>query len=477
MVEGQPTFVDELPKMLELLRGAVVVGHNVRFDLGFLRKEFRRSGQEMAAALGEAHVLDTVRIARRRFGRGGNGLQALSRRLGYLPDIAHRALADVRSTVAVFERMMEPIGGWNLPFCDALLAQGGKMGLLPLNPRESLLPLELEEALEMRKPVMMEYLDARDERTQRIIEPRTIRRRKGELILIAHCQLRQAQRTFKLERIVQMTRIEPTQQPSLFPAPSMPETPVEIVVSSAQPVQPPAPQLLSADVQAQIDDLLLSGASQSMGEAESQFLDSHLGEIAQLVTSLSDDEFSSHEAVKLLFSHGSRPWEDALTYSTADVREEFASRPERGTYSSQEVAFTSLPEEGAWQDIALLEEVQDARNLNGAGVEACLRSLRSRRGFERARLAGYFDDAGIVRAAAEHCEHPVSFAFLAPIARDFAQPSTLRMPIEPAYSQPLATVEFASPKHLALVEIIRRAYKRRAMEIDRHDKQARLGKT
>jgi hypothetical protein len=186
----------------------------------------------MVAALGEAHVLDTVRIARRRFGRGGNGLQVLSRRLGYVPDIAHRALADVRSTVAVFERMLDPIGGWNLPFCDALLAQGGKMGLLPVNPRESLLPLELEEALEMRKPVMMEYLDARDERTQRIIEPRTIRRRKGELILIAHCQLRQAQRTFKLERIVQLTRIEGT-----APSAAQATTPATAPVPTPQPVE------------------------------------------------------------------------------------------------------------------------------------------------------------------------------------------------------------------------------------------------
>src|SRR3954468_8894494 len=47
MVEGQPTFADQLPRALELLSGAMVIGHNVRFDLGFLRKEFRRSGREM----------------------------------------------------------------------------------------------------------------------------------------------------------------------------------------------------------------------------------------------------------------------------------------------------------------------------------------------------------------------------------------------------------------------------------------------
>jgi DNA polymerase III epsilon subunit family exonuclease len=208
MVDGKPTFSAELPRILDLMRGAIVVGHNVRFDLGFLRKEFRRGGQDIVQAIGDVPVLDTVRIARRRFGRGGNGLQALAPRLGVKPTAAHRALADVITTVGVFEKLLEPIGGWNLPLCDALLAQGGKMGLLPANPRESLLPLELEEALEMRKPVMMEYLDARQMRTRRVIEPRFIRRVSGELILVAHCHLRDAQRTFKLERIVQLMRIE-----------------------------------------------------------------------------------------------------------------------------------------------------------------------------------------------------------------------------------------------------------------------------
>src|SRR6476620_7456261 len=39
MVDGQPTFTDQLPAAMQLLRGAAVLGHNVRFDLSFLRKE------------------------------------------------------------------------------------------------------------------------------------------------------------------------------------------------------------------------------------------------------------------------------------------------------------------------------------------------------------------------------------------------------------------------------------------------------
>jgi DNA polymerase III epsilon subunit family exonuclease len=208
MVDGQPTFADQLPAALELLQGAVVLGHNVRFDLSFLRKEFRRCGKEIAEVLGDAPVMDTVRIARRRFGRGGNGLQMLAPRLGICPSVAHRALADAQTTAAVFEKLMEPVGGWNVCLCDAIREQGGPMGLLPISPRESLLPLELEEALEQRKPVMMQYLDARQSRTERVIQPLHIRRSNGELMLVAHCHLRGEQRTFKLERIVQLIRLE-----------------------------------------------------------------------------------------------------------------------------------------------------------------------------------------------------------------------------------------------------------------------------
>src|SRR5829696_5283093 len=60
MVTGQPRFADQLPAALQLLQGAAVMGHNVRFDLSFLRKEFRRAGQDITETLGATvPVLDT----------------------------------------------------------------------------------------------------------------------------------------------------------------------------------------------------------------------------------------------------------------------------------------------------------------------------------------------------------------------------------------------------------------------------------
>jgi predicted DNA-binding transcriptional regulator YafY len=76
----------------------------------------------------------------------------------------------------------------------------------------------LEEALELRRTVVMEYLDADGRRTRRTIQPLHLRRGNGELLLVAHCHLRNAQRTFKVERIVRMIREDEasTQEGELF---------------------------------------------------------------------------------------------------------------------------------------------------------------------------------------------------------------------------------------------------------------------
>ena len=258
MVADQPRFTEQFPAALELLQGAAVLGHNVRFDLSFLRKEFRRCGCDLPEKLGDVPVLDTVRIARRRFGRGGNGLQNLARRLGCPATTAHRALADALTTAAVFERLMDPVGGWDLCLCDAIREQGGSMGLAPLSSRENLLPLELEEALEQRCAVMMEYLDARAKRTHRVIEPLHVRRTAGELTLIAHCHLRNDRRTFKLDRSVQLTRIESSERTA---GPNEPIAPVLTAARSAEP---------SADIPAAPNEPKLSVAKLASPPNESK---------------------------------------------------------------------------------------------------------------------------------------------------------------------------------------------------------------
>ncbi len=218
MVTGQPTFADVRDRVCEMLSGAIVVGHNVGFDLSFLHREFARLRCDLCEQFGHTHVLDTVKIARRRFGRGGNGLSRLAARLMVPQTTAHRALADAETTAGVLDRLLAPVGGWAMMLCDALVQQGGPIAFKPADRTRSL-PWELDEALESQLPVMMEYLDGDQNRTRRVISSMHVKKLNGELLLVAHCQLRQAQRTFKVERIVSVTKIEAE--------PSAAETPVQ----------------------------------------------------------------------------------------------------------------------------------------------------------------------------------------------------------------------------------------------------------
>jgi len=62
----------------------------------------------------------------------------------------------------------------------------------------------------------MEYVDADDRRTERVIKPLHVRKRNRELVLVAHCQLRNERRSFKLDRVVSLSRFEPEAEPGLF---------------------------------------------------------------------------------------------------------------------------------------------------------------------------------------------------------------------------------------------------------------------
>ena len=62
----------------------------------------------------------------------------------------------------------------------------------------------------------MEYVDASEHRTQRIIRPLRVRKFKGALELVAHCELRNDRRNFKLDRVVSLSRYEADSEPGLF---------------------------------------------------------------------------------------------------------------------------------------------------------------------------------------------------------------------------------------------------------------------
>lgn len=163
---------------------------------------------------------------------------------------------------------------------------------------------------------------------------------------------------------------------------------------------------------------------------------------------------------------------------------ELQERQERGTYGGHELRFLALKDlirsketerESDWSDVAILEEILDGRHLAHAesaeGQLCFLSNLRSRRGFEDGLRRGLFGTEEVLRRAIAECRHPVSFAFLMPFVRDAALPDGLIVKVDEAYLSPLRKAEPGGTKHVALVEVVRRAYKRWAMDADRRDKE------
>jgi len=87
---------------------------------------------------------------------------------------------------------------------------------------------------------------------------------------------------------------------------------------------------------------------------------------------------------------------------------------------------------------------------------------------DRAMDARLLDDRDGVSKAAAACTHQATYAFLYPRAPG-VNPACLPEPVDVALLASLRSAEFGSPKHFALVEICRRAYKRHAMDLDRAD--------
>lgn len=141
MVRRAPTIDQVLPAFLEFLGGAVVVGHNVRFDLSFLQAALRRRGGPL---LGNQR-LDTLALSRRLLADEvpSHALGALAERLRLPHRPSHRALDDAWATCDLLHALIERASGWGVTGLDDLVhlptiaghPQGRKLALTAGLPR------------------------------------------------------------------------------------------------------------------------------------------------------------------------------------------------------------------------------------------------------------------------------------------------------------------------------------------------------
>ena len=195
MVADAPRFAEMADDVQGLLENTVIVAHNVPFDLGFINEELRLNRRVKINNLS----IDTLVIARRAFRFARNSLDALTTQLGLAETSQHRALADVRAVKGLLWRLVDDLGVKGIrTLGDLLDIQNGQH--LAISHNDSV-PTEIIEAIRVGGTVQLNYQSGGGSLTNRRVDPIRVDERLGRQYLVAYCHLRQAERSFRLDRI------------------------------------------------------------------------------------------------------------------------------------------------------------------------------------------------------------------------------------------------------------------------------------
>jgi DNA polymerase-3 subunit epsilon len=196
MLATAPGFDRLVSTLCPLLHDTVFIAHNAQFDVRFLQHEFSLVQQ----AFPPLAVVDTLALAQAWYRFPHNSLQAIAESFGLNNTVRHRALADVLTTWQIWQRF---------------IAERESAGPLTLahvmhpHDRRSAAELELltttmHTALDTHQRLFLRYKAGNAEETERTVLPLELQYERGHAYLRAYCHMRQEERHFRLDRIVEL---------------------------------------------------------------------------------------------------------------------------------------------------------------------------------------------------------------------------------------------------------------------------------
>jgi DNA polymerase III epsilon subunit family exonuclease len=200
MLFGAPVFGEVAGDVVTALHDAVVVCHNVDFDMGFLHRELDGTPLVLPPPV----TLDTLLIARRLFSFRRNGLAELCRELDIPLSGAHRALADARATFTLYFKLLEALDPHRAMCVRDVSDLVG--ALAPSSPLRLQQQQVLRDAHRLQRRVEIEYQTTSDPLnglTVREVDLWVLRLPRVQ----GFCHLRGGERVFRLDRMraVRMT--------------------------------------------------------------------------------------------------------------------------------------------------------------------------------------------------------------------------------------------------------------------------------
>ena len=191
-----PTFDTIASDVAAAIDDSWIVGHNVRFDIGFVGMELASAG----SAARPASCLDTCQLAKAMWTLPNYQLSTVTHKLELHVDRQHRALDDAAAARAVFGRVVDELGGWQAVTVDDVQALHTSLPSWPSDPRGTL-PGRLFDALTNGSALRIRYLNGSGQPSSRMIRPVACFPAGRFTYIRAHCEQAGEVRTFRLDRL------------------------------------------------------------------------------------------------------------------------------------------------------------------------------------------------------------------------------------------------------------------------------------
>lgn len=104
MVKGKPKVSEILPELLEFIKGHIIVGHKISYDLSLIHFEAERAN--IPSFLRSITSIDTLRLARLYGQSPTNSLECLRAHFNIPQEGPHRAMSDVITNIEVFKHLV-----------------------------------------------------------------------------------------------------------------------------------------------------------------------------------------------------------------------------------------------------------------------------------------------------------------------------------------------------------------------------------
>ena len=192
-----PSFKEIAEEIGSTLVDSWIVGHNVRFDTGFMAMELQQAGCSVTP-LG---CLDTCQLASALWDFPNYKLETIVNALGIPKTRLHRALDDAVVTREVFLRVTQELGGWDALTIDVLMRLHRCEPLWPRDPKGDL-PKSLYDALTNGSSLSIRYVNAEGLSSSRVIHPEASFASGRYTYIRAFCEKSSETRTFRLDRII-----------------------------------------------------------------------------------------------------------------------------------------------------------------------------------------------------------------------------------------------------------------------------------